>query len=193
MTFLAIGLNSNKEYAIARYKSDLVKQINLIYPSTSLNWQQDGHHVRVKRTKVLPEPIRIIQTNDVQIKTANPLENRIVELEKQYGTIDKVPAGKLMDLQTFAKKYAKESKATGSNMNSIFHSVRYQQYLSEKLTKMHPEKLAISKITDKLNADHFITFDGQRLLTDQSVRNLLRYRGLTWAHQGKGRRKYAKS
>lgn len=48
MSFLAVGINSHKEYAMAQYKADLIKKLNLIYPAYRNSWRTDGNR-RVRR------------------------------------------------------------------------------------------------------------------------------------------------
>ncbi|MFT8617631.1 MAG: hypothetical protein ABF753_03240 [Lentilactobacillus hilgardii] len=193
MSFKAVGVNTNKEYAISKYKSELVKQLNLIYPSSRLRWNREGHYVRLACKKILPEPIRIVQTTETPVKSINPLEDQVIALEKQYGTIGKVPPRKLLDLQELADKYARETRTDNKNMKSQFHNKDFRRYLNRKLTEMHPEKMTLEDIADELNQDDYISFNGHRMMSLSSIRNLLRYHGFDWKHKKKGRPVYVRN
>lgn len=61
--YYAVGLNTNDEYAMAASKSQLLKQLELIFPSFKQYPQSDGSFRKRAIKNVLPEPVRIIKLN----------------------------------------------------------------------------------------------------------------------------------
>ncbi|MCT3390358.1 hypothetical protein [Lentilactobacillus hilgardii] len=62
MIFRAVGVNTNKEYAVAKYKAQLMRELALIYPSFRYSWKMDGTYTKQAITPILPEPIRIVRS-----------------------------------------------------------------------------------------------------------------------------------
>ncbi len=61
MSFRAVGINSQKEYAMAQHKAELMKKLELIYPSFQQDVTLDGRITKHARSKIYPEPIRILR------------------------------------------------------------------------------------------------------------------------------------
>ncbi|MCP9333432.1 hypothetical protein [Lentilactobacillus hilgardii] len=61
MSFRAVGINSHKEYAMAQHKAELMKKLELIYPSFQQNINLNGRITKQARSKIYPEPIRIVK------------------------------------------------------------------------------------------------------------------------------------
>ena len=60
MSFLAVGINSHKEYAMAQHKAELIKKLNLIYPTYRNSWRIDGTRTKQANTPIYPEPLMIV-------------------------------------------------------------------------------------------------------------------------------------
>lgn len=61
MSFRAVGINSHKEYAMAQHKAELIKKLNLIYPTYRNSWRIDGTRTKQANTPIYPEPLKIIK------------------------------------------------------------------------------------------------------------------------------------
>ena len=61
MSFLAVGINSHKEYAMAQHKAELIKKLNLIYPTYRNSWRIDGTRTRKENNPIYPESLKIIK------------------------------------------------------------------------------------------------------------------------------------
>lgn len=61
MSFRAVGIKSHKEYAMAQHKAELMKKLELIYPSFQQDVTLDGRITKHARNKIYPEPIRILR------------------------------------------------------------------------------------------------------------------------------------
>ena len=59
--YYAIGLNTEKQYAMAGKKSELLKKLALIFPSFIQLSQSDGTFRKKSLKKIYPEPLRIIK------------------------------------------------------------------------------------------------------------------------------------
>ena len=61
MSYQAIGINSHKEYAMAQHKAELIKKLNLIYPTYRNSWRIDGTRTKKANKPIYPESLKIIK------------------------------------------------------------------------------------------------------------------------------------
>lgn len=61
MSFLAVGINSHKEYSMAQHKAELMKKLALIYPTYRNSWKIDGTRTKKENKPIYPESLKIIK------------------------------------------------------------------------------------------------------------------------------------